>query len=190
MFIAHLPAGYLTARLFARLRGTTARPALVVAGLVGGIFPDIDLLYATLFDHWQVHHHRYWTHLPLVWLGISAVALLLFRRPGTARQAVTVFLLAVWGHLLLDSVAGDIWWLWPWLDLPFSLVTIPAIHSPWYLNYLLHWTFALELIFVASGVGSAMSRSSDQKALKPSPGRSTSSGTPQKANALNCLCRK
>ncbi len=158
MFIAHLPAGYLTARLVARRLDVPASPGLVLAGLAGSIFPDIDLLYATLINHWSVHHHRYWTHLPLVWLAISAVALLLLRRSDAARQTVTVFLLAVWGHLLLDSVAGDIWWLWPWLDAPFSLVTIPAIHSPWYLNYLLHWTFALELVIVASGVGLELSR--------------------------------
>lgn len=159
MFIAHLPAGYLTARLVARLSGTTARPALVAAGLVGGIFPDIDLLYATLIDHWQIHHHRYWTHLPLVWLAISAVVLMLFRRSDAVRQTVTVFLLAVWSHLLLDSVAGDIWWLWPWLDTPFSLVVIPAIHSPWWLNFLLHWTFAVELGFVLLAVWLAWKRS-------------------------------
>ena len=153
MFIAHLPAGYLTARLVAHLGRTTATPALIVSGMVGGIFPDIDLLYATLIDHWQVNHHRYWTHLPQVWLAISAVALPLFRKPGVARQAVTGFLLAVWGHLLLDSGAGDIWWLWPWLDTPFSLVNIPASYSPWWLNYLLHWTFVVELGFVLLAIG-------------------------------------
>jgi membrane-bound metal-dependent hydrolase YbcI (DUF457 family) len=152
VFIAHLPAGYLTARLVARRLGVPVSPSLVLAGLAGGIFPDIDLFYATLIDHWSVHHHRYWTHLPLFWLTVSAAALLLFRLTGETRQCTVIFLLAVWSHLLLDSVAGDIWWLWPWLDVPFSLVTIPAIHSPWYLNYLLHWTFALELIFVASGL--------------------------------------
>jgi inner membrane protein len=158
MFIAHLPAGYLTARLVARLSRATVTPTLVVAGLAGGIFPDIDLLYATLIDHWSVHHHRYWTHLPLVWLAISAVALLLFRLTGETRQRTVAFLLAVWGHLLLDSVAGDIWWLWPWHEAPFSLVIIPATHSPWYLNYLLHWTCALELVIVAAGVGLELSR--------------------------------
>lgn len=158
MFIAHLPAGYLTARIVARLNGGTATPTLIVAGLAGGIFPDLDLVYATLIDHWSVHHHRYWTHLPVVWLAVSAAALMLFRLTGETRQRTVIFLLAVWGHLLLDSVAGDIWWLWPWLDKPFSLVAIPAIHSPWWLNFLLHWTFAVELAIVASGVGLELSR--------------------------------
>ena len=158
MFIAHLPAGYLTARLVAHLGRTTVTPTLIVAGMVGGIFPDIDLLYATLIDHWQAHHHRYWTHLPLVWLAISGAALSLFRRSGTAWQAVTVFLLAVWGHLLLDSVAGDILWLWPWFDTPFSLVNIPARYSTWWLNFLLHWTFAVELGFVFMAVWLAWKR--------------------------------
>lgn len=149
MFIAHLPAGYLTARLVARRIGRGATPPLVIAGMAGGIFPDIDLLYGTLVDGGRVHHHLYWPHLPLVWLAISTTVLLMFRLTGELRQRAVAFLLTVWGHLLLDTVAGDIWWLWPWLDTPFSLVIIPAIHSPWWLNYILHWTFAIELAIVS-----------------------------------------
>ncbi|MFA5083658.1 MAG: metal-dependent hydrolase [Hydrogenophilaceae bacterium] len=153
MFIAHLPAGYLTARLTARHLGATVTPGLVLAGMAGGVFPDIDLTYAVLVDAGRVHHHRYWTHLPLVWLIVSITVLAWSQRAGAWRRHVGVFLLAVWSHLLLDSVAGDIWWLWPWLDTPFSLTAIPAIHSPWWLNFLLHWSFALELAIVALALG-------------------------------------
>lgn len=144
MFIAHLPAGYLCARGLARCAGVAATPAMTLVGMVGGIFPDIDLFYRAFFASHRIHHHRYPTHLPLVWLAATIVVALLLRAGHPIRRYAAIFLLAVWGHLLLDSVAGDIWWRWPWLDLPFSLVRIPAIHSRWWLNYLLHWTAVLE----------------------------------------------
>lgn len=149
MFIAHLPAGYLAARLYCRQVGITPRFAMIMAGMVGGVAPDLDLVYGALVDAGRIHHHRYWTHLPLAWLGISTVAWSLCTRAGTRRHVCAAFLLATWGHLLLDSVAGDIWWLAPWFDHPFSLVDIPSGHDRWWLNYLLHWTFVLELAIVA-----------------------------------------
>jgi len=150
MFIAHLPAGYLAARLLARCTGIKATPTLVLAGMAGGVFPDMDLLYGAWVDGGRVHHHLYWPHLPLVWASAGVLFLLARRRLGDAcGRLCGVFMLGVWSHLLLDSVAGDIWWLWPWLDTPFSLINIPAIHTPWWLNYLLHWSFAVELAIVA-----------------------------------------
>lgn len=154
MFIAHLPAGYLAARLLARSTGMQATPTLVLAGMAGGVFPDMDLLYGAWVDGGRVHHHLYWPHLPLVWVGAGLVFLPARRRLGdTRRRLFGAFMLGGWSHLLLDSVAGDIWWLGPWLDSPFSLINIPASHSPWWLNYLLHWSFGLELAFVALALG-------------------------------------
>lgn len=162
MFIAHIPAGYLTAHLYSRLGGGSATRARVMAGMAGGIFPDIDLFYAALVDDWQAHHHRYWTHLPIMWLVASYIILVMLRLRGEAKQRVMVFLLAVWGHLFLDTIAGDVWWLWPWNDTPISLVTIQATHSPWWLNFVMHWTFAVELflILLACGVATCQAGSS------------------------------
>lgn len=160
MFIAHLPAGYLVARFAASRLGVEATPGLMLAGMAGGIFPDIDLIYGALVDGGRIHHHQYWTHLPVLWLTLSIAATFLHRRflsdtllagrfgGRFHKHQLLVFLLGIWSHLFLDSVAGDIWWLWPWLDTPFSMVHVPSIHSPWWLNYLLHWTFFLELATV------------------------------------------
>jgi hypothetical protein len=151
MFIAHLPAGYLTARAVMQRAGP--RSGLLLAGMAGGVFPDVDLLYGALVDAGQIHHHRYWTHLPVfwlvVWVGLEGVARFTGRRFCHLHLPVRSFLLAVAGHLLLDTVAGDIWWFGPWLDQPFSLVTVPARYPSWWLSYLFHWTFALEMSIVA-----------------------------------------
>lgn len=152
MFIAHLPAGYMCARLLNPRADRGVMPALVLAGMAGGIFPDIDLIYGALVDGGRVHHHLYWPHLPLVWAGVSLLFLLVLlvrRRPGGVRRGLCgAFIAGAWSHVLLDTVAGDIWWLWPWLDTPYSLVHIPAIHTTWWLNYLLHWSFVAELAIV------------------------------------------
>lgn len=55
-------------------------------------------------------------------------------------------------HMVQDSVVGDIWWFAPFIDRPFALFTVPALHTPWWLNFLLHWSFALELAICVGAV--------------------------------------
>jgi len=54
--------------------------------------------------------------------------------------------------MVLDSIVGDIWWFAPFVDQRFSLFTVPALYKPWWLNFILHWSFALELAVVGSAV--------------------------------------
>ena len=49
-------------------------------------------------------------------------------------------------HMLLDSIVGDIWWLAPVIDQPYALFTVEAVYKPWWLNFILHWSFALEIL--------------------------------------------
>lgn len=51
-------------------------------------------------------------------------------------------------HMILDSIVGDIWWLAPFYNRPFSLVTVPSIYDPWWLNFIFHWSFFLEICLV------------------------------------------
>ncbi|WP_295048142.1 hypothetical protein [uncultured Paracoccus sp.] len=48
-------------------------------------------------------------------------------------------------HVILDSIAAGIGWLQPFSDLQFNLVAVPAGRSWWVWNFVLHWTFLLEL---------------------------------------------
>lgn len=164
MFIAHLPAGYLVTRATIRrfVKNEAIAPQLMAAGLTGSVFPDIDLI-RYFMDNGMRHHHTYWTHLPAVWLVIIGSALVLSRitRNRTATILWMIFGLNLFIHLVLDSIVGDIWWLWPWLDHPFAMATVPATHQPWYLNFLLHWSFSLEVaLCLAAGVTLWRSRKS------------------------------
>jgi len=143
MFIAHIPVGLALGRIITKRQLTF--PVLSIA-ICGAIFPDLDLIRFYLFDNNQRHHHDYWTHIPGVWLLIILgwYALSRFiRRPFG--QLPLVFFTAVMSHLILDSVAGAIEWFWPVSDKGFHLVTVPSTHAKWYLSFLAHWTFAVEV---------------------------------------------
>lgn len=147
MIFAHLPAGYLLSRKLQRhLPAILQSPWLLPCGLLGSVLPDVDLLYLHLFDASPQHHHRYWTHLPIFWLPVSAIVLnaLWHRRNRPAFGCALLLLANVWLHLLLDSWAGDIWWMYPWLDKPFALVQVPPIEGFWLWAFVGHWSFLAE----------------------------------------------
>ena len=143
MFIAHIPIGLVLARVITKRRLTL--PVIAIAAF-GAIFPDLDLIRFYLLDNHQRHHHDYWTHIPmvwglimLVWLGLAKILKWPF---GTLPL---VFFVAVISHLILDTMAGAIEWGWPFSDRGFHLVTVPATQEKWYLSFLTHWTFALDI---------------------------------------------
>ena len=150
MFFAHLPAGYLVSRCLIRGNQKTHLKWTLVAGMLGGIFPDVDLLYLYFLDATPQHHHTYWPHLPIAWLGLGLLTWIAARqRSVTFRQALAAFLLGWLSHLLLDSLTGDIWWLYPLIDQPYSLAHVDALYQPWWMNFLLHWSMALEVAIIA-----------------------------------------
>lgn len=149
MFFAHLPAGYMVSRALLQCCPVANPKWVLAAGMLGGVWPDIDLLYLYLLDTTPQHHHTYWTHLPVAWLGMALLAWIASRERGPAfRLPLAAFLLGWASHLLLDSVTGDIWWLYPLIDLPYSLAHVEAIYQPWWMNFLLHWSMAIELAII------------------------------------------
>ncbi len=69
--------------------------------------------------------------------------------------ALWFFMLGVLSHLLLDSIIGDIYWLIPFSYRPFSMFTVHPRYSPWYLNFVFHWVFGLELVLSSCAVALA-----------------------------------
>lgn len=145
MITAHLPAGYLLSR------GLQRPERLVLpAVLLGSIFPDFDFIFFIFVDHGAIHHHRYWVHIPLFWLGVSAVILPLSWR-SRAKWPVIGFLSAIFVHLFLDTIVGGIMWEAPFSRRLISFFTVPRIHDVWLWNFVLHWTFLLEIaIWIAA----------------------------------------
>ncbi len=152
MFIAHLPAGYITAKLLFKQFADTGFSAklLVLAGVLGGIAPDFDMFYFYLIDNRQNHHHTYWPHYPVLWLAILATSSIWFKLAANKSSAALALLFSISGfiHMLLDSIVGDIWWFAPFVDKPYAMFTVEAVYKPWWLNFILHWSFVLEILFL------------------------------------------
>jgi len=148
MFIAHAPAGYLSARLLlAPLQvPDCCRRGFLWSGVSGAVAPDFDLFYFHLVDHRAHTHHTYVTHYPALWLTLLAAALLWRRSaPSPGAAMAVVFSLNGLLHMVLDSVVGGIRWLAPVSDHFFAVARVPARFHPWWLNFVLHWSFVLEV---------------------------------------------
>lgn len=125
----------------------------MAAGILGSILPDFDMFYFYFIDNRQHHHHRYWTHIPIFWLGLISIAgilLLIFKRRYL--PILSIFAFNIFAHLIADSVVGDVWWLYPFIDEPYAFFTVTARYSPWWLNFIWHWSFLIELAIVFSAI--------------------------------------
>ena len=157
MFIAHLPAGYLATRLLLRGREVprTMRRRLMTLGMAASVLPDLDLLWFYLVDERRQVHHAYLPHKPFAWLAALAVAagvMRMMRAPRSAWMALAVLAVNVMLHIVLDTTAGGIRWLWPWNEAEFAMSQPAARYRPWVLNFVLHWTFALEMALVITAL--------------------------------------
>lgn len=152
MIIGHLPAAYIISRHLLRRMAVSQNALwmLLFAGLVGGVFPDLDMFYYHLVDLRQHHHHSYWSHWPLVWSTLFVFAAFWWwRKAGTGAAAAVLFTLNGFVHLCLDTSLGRIQWLAPFDNRPFTLFELPAHYEPWWLNFVLSWTFLFELSLLA-----------------------------------------
>ena len=124
------------------------------ATLAGSVFPDADLIRCYLIDHRHVAHHAYWTHLPFAWavIALALVPLLTLLGARRERAIAVAFLAGVFSHLVLDSVAAGIEWLYPFDTRFLGLFHVPDTHSWWPMNFFLHWTFLFEISIVTLAV--------------------------------------
>ena len=142
MFIGHFPAAYIIAKA---TRAKTNRGTRI-GFLVGSVLPDIDILWFYLVDARQHHHHNYITHKPALWFVVFLVGFLL-RSHKLGRVAIAVGLGGLL-HMGLDSIVGQVTWAWPISAFAQPLVTVPATQSWWVMSFVLHWTFAVEIVLI------------------------------------------
>ncbi len=148
MFIGHLPGAYLIFRASAPNLGKLA----FTAAMIGAIAPDIDILWFYLVDDRGHHHHSYLTHRPIVWLGFLLAGLAIrgqFQKSGTVLTFLGAGGLV---HMLLDSIVGQVAWLWPFSDATYPLVVVQATHSHWILSFVNHWTFKVEILITITAL--------------------------------------
>lgn len=119
---------------------------MMAAALAGAVFPDLDLIFFYFVDNRAFHHHAYWVHAPAFAAACSALAWGLARLLARPAAPVVLAFAAAWMlHIVLDSLAGGIMWLWPLDTRLFQLVEVPATRSHWLASFLNHWTFLPEV---------------------------------------------
>ena len=148
MLSAHLAAGYLLTKTLQHQFHTSR---YLWIGLVASIVPDLDLIYFYFLTNEPQHHHEYLFHLPLFWLTLACYSYglaLLCRCQRTSFYAITIFYANIALHLLLDSYASYIKWLYPFFYTKFQLFTVPATFDSWIWNMVLHWSFVAEICII------------------------------------------
>ncbi len=142
MFIGHLPGAYLVFRTAAPNLGKLA----FAAAMLGAVAPDIDMLWFYLVDDRGHHHHSYLTHRPIIWAGILLAGIMIHVWASRTGTFLTFFGAGGLVHMVLDSITGEVAWLWPFSDATHPLVIVQATHSHWILSFLNHWTFKVEIL--------------------------------------------
>jgi membrane-bound metal-dependent hydrolase YbcI (DUF457 family) len=134
-------------------------PSTILVGVVFGLLPDFDTLFALLFGKWSpgsqmLSHHRYFTHTPIFYLLVSAIIWLVMDW-----KLAVMFLAVTSTHLLMDSWSTDdgIMWLWPFSNEQYSILYMDShageIHGlQFYARYIRSPRLILpEMIIVAAG---------------------------------------
>lgn len=142
MFIGHLPGAYLVFRTAAPNLGKLA----FAAAMLGAVAPDIDMFWFYLVDDRGHHHHSYLTHRPIIWAGILLAGIMIRIWASRTGTFLTFFGAGGLVHMMLDSITGEVAWLWPFSDATHPLVIVQATHSHWILSFLNHWTFKVEIL--------------------------------------------
>lgn len=149
MITAHLPGGYILTRA---LQVKLKTKSFLWLGLVGSIFPDLDILYYILVGKRWLSHREFWMHIPIYWIGISLAVfiILALARKKTWYPAAIIFFANVFLHLILDTVIGGIKWLYPFSNTGFYLTIVPARYDFWLWSFIFHWTFWLEIAIIVA----------------------------------------
>ncbi len=157
MFFGHLPAGYICTKGILKIIPSKyldyiEPDRLMTACLVASVMPDFDMFYFYIFDNRQHHHHSYWPHLPVVWLCVFVVCMLFSVFTKKVRAGVYTLAISanIFLHLFLDTIAGDIKWLYPFSSKFIVFFHVPDDYGWWIWNFLFHWTFFLELAVICT----------------------------------------
>lgn len=121
------------------------RRVAAVAGLAGGLLPDIDIFLFSAGDPmFALEYHRHFTHsfafspvMMLLAAGIAGMLLCLFRKPPRWHLLMIPALIAVWSHIFCDlwtSYGTRAFWPFTdarsaldWVSVIDPLVTLPLL---------------------------------------------------------------
>ena len=156
MFIGHIPAGYISTNAVFRIlpqrciEKICLRYALLW-GTIGSIFPDFDIFYLLLIGKRPHLHHKYWTHIPFYWVCIFLLifSIVIAYEKRALAIYLWIFSLNIFIHLFLDTIVGNIRWLYPFSSDGVVFFHVPALYNWGVWKFVFHWTFLFEIVIVA-----------------------------------------
>ena len=157
MMIGHLPGSYVSMTLTEKWwrRGLTPQEGSFVyaCGILAGVAPDVDVLFAGLAEH-----RGSIVHTPFFWMvcaaGVALLAILFRQRKRLLLRLSMAILMGAATHFVLDAVFVGVKILYPLSNEYFRMrPPISLRYDNWIINYLLHPIFLTE-IYVC--VGAAM----------------------------------
>lgn len=164
MLIAHGPLGYLIAyasqRYWQPLVAKPQHKLVFWAAAIGGIFPDIDLLYF-YFINSSVSHRQLLTHSFLTYGLVLLITLLWLRLiPYLKITAISLlfFTLGAISHICADMFIGMAAGLAPISNVIFGLISIPWYRDSVFIQYNLTTNFTAELVIIMVAIGTLIRR--------------------------------
>ncbi len=159
MIFSHAPAGFLasflTKKWWGRGLNTVQTRTLLILATIFGIIPDLDVFYYYLFNA-QVLHREIILHSFFVYALITIIIIFVSHKfKNRFWQAVgIVFFIGTFSHLLLDSLAAGVMWLYPIQSRLFGLLIVPTIANSFFGQYftLINFIFEFSISFFAIGL--------------------------------------
>lgn len=162
MIIAHGPLGYIITEItrhwwqVSHFSKSQIRWC-VVAGFIGGMFPDIDLFFYYFIDASQ-SHRQLLTHSVIFYLAICVVGLAIRRwtrnrtKYAYVAAVITVFSLGAISHIVTDMIVGQVILLAPFTYELFGLVNTQWFRDSLFMRYSHVTGFGIELIVLATAI--------------------------------------
>lgn len=163
MFLAHGPIAYLANEIIQKKKISNLKfheQILVsILAVLFGILPDIDMLILPMFSIPQFAHHSYFTHAPILYIGIWLILKLkvtLFDKIANKKTSVVLhhdllniilntFLIATMVHFFADTLFGGIMLLYPISTFKFDILGSLLVPN-FFQQYFLLPYFAIELV--------------------------------------------
>ena len=143
MIIGHFPAGYILSK---KLQHHYQFQKYLWVGLAASILPDFDAINFYL-DNFEQNHHDYWTHIPFFWflMALFTFVPVYLKKNKDLTVIYILFFTNIFLHLFIDTITGEVKWLYPISDKYIAFFDWTLIYSFWGM-ILIYWSFLLEIL--------------------------------------------
>ena len=155
MIFAHSSLGVLSAYIIDKTRNCTRTTLFIwIAGILGSVAPDIDILYVVLIDPTSSHRGFFTHSLPLYFLGFlwAYIYIRLSKLPNYFEKAALAFSLGTVFHIVSDAIVDYVYPVKPFVNFAYTFRLFPLYKDQGIFSYITSPYMLLELIIIAIGL--------------------------------------